>query len=472
MFVPLHVKSEFSPGYGTASVEELVRRVSAFGLPALALTDVENLYGQVRFHRAAHAYGVKPITGLELRADYRAGTLGHKAGRLILLARDRTGYESLCRIITRRRGKVRQSEDNPLDCLRADPRGLFFLTDDGAVIKTLLQAGVAVADVRFLLIRPGTGSAPRGVRAVADPDVVMADSADVDLHVLRVAIRRRQKVTEVGDAEPSERSLLTPEQLRAMYRDVPEAFAETLRVAKQCNLDLNDACPLLPSFELVAGETAQERLAATCRASLQAGQRAGRWQRPEYEARLRYELTVVAQLGFAGYFLIVAEIADQARQRDIAVAGRGSAAGSLMAHVLGITAVDPVERGLYFERFLNAKRKELPDIDLDVAAGRRDELIDWVFTRFGEERVAMVSAHQTFRRRGAFRQGLKALGTRPGEVERFCQRMPPDELEGEPLLPLPLHILPDRYRAAVPLIERLIGRFQHLYCPPRRCGDR
>ncbi len=164
MFVPLHVKSEFSPGYGTASVEELVRRASAFGLPALALTDVENLYGQVRFHRAAHAYGVKPVTGLELRAGYRAGTLGHKAGRLILLARDRMGYESLCRIITRRRGKLRQSEDDPLDCLEADPRGVFFLTDDGSVIKTLLRAGVAVADVRFLLIRPGTGPAPRARR--------------------------------------------------------------------------------------------------------------------------------------------------------------------------------------------------------------------------------------------------------------------------------------------------------------------
>ncbi len=114
------------------------------------------------------------------------------------------------------------------------------------------------------------------MRAVADPDVVMVDSADVDLHVLRVAIRRRQKVTEVGDVEPSERSLPTPEQLRAMYGDVPEALAETLRVAEQCNLNLSDACPLLPSFDLVTGETAQERLAAMCRASLQAGQRAGR----------------------------------------------------------------------------------------------------------------------------------------------------------------------------------------------------
>jgi DNA polymerase-3 subunit alpha len=127
MFVPLHVKSEFSPGYGTASVEELVRRVSAFGLPALALTDVENLYGQIRFHRAAHAGGVKPITGLELRADYRSGTLGHKASRLILLPRDRTGYESLCRIITRRRGNLRQSEVDPLDLPEGRSRSGVFL---------------------------------------------------------------------------------------------------------------------------------------------------------------------------------------------------------------------------------------------------------------------------------------------------------------------------------------------------------
>ncbi|MDQ3774672.1 MAG: DNA polymerase III subunit alpha [Pseudomonadota bacterium] len=443
-----------------------MHRAGMFGIPAMALTDVENLYGQVRFHRAARSYGIKPITGVELRAQYQAGTLGCKSGRLVLLARDRLGYESLCRIITRRRSAVRQRGYDPLDCLKAEPSGMFFLSDDASLIEALLQVGVAATDIRFLLVRPGNIShdiwvPPRGVRTVADPDIVMAGPADRDLHLLRMTICRRQEISELNDAEPC--SLAPPLELRALYRDVPEALTETLDVAEECNFDLGDAPPVLPSFELPAGETAEARLAAMCWTRLRAAQHTGRCRGPRYEERLRQELSVVERLGYAGYFLIMAEIADHARQLDIAVAGRGSAAGSLMAHLLALTAVDPIERGLYFERFLNPARKELPDIDLDVASDRRDALIDWVYTRFGEERVAMVSAHQTMRRRGAFRAGLKALGMRPAEVDRFCQRMPADELEEELL---PLHLLPGRYRAAVPLIGRLVGRFQHLSVHP------
>src|SRR5437868_14220314 len=125
MFAPLHTKSEHSAGYGTASVHELVRRAAEFGCPALALTDVENLYGQVKFHHAARHWGVKPITGVELRAGYGPGTLGRKERRLVLLARDRSGYESLCRIITRRRGTAEPQDEEPIRCLDSEPRGWF-----------------------------------------------------------------------------------------------------------------------------------------------------------------------------------------------------------------------------------------------------------------------------------------------------------------------------------------------------------
>src|SRR5439155_23507408 len=142
----------------------------------------------------------------------------------------------------------------------------------------------------------------------------------------------------------------------------------------------------------------------------QEGRGQGKWKDHAYEERLGRELAVLCNLGFAGYFLIVGEIANRARQQEIAIAGRGSAAGSLVAHVLGITPVDPIEHGLYFERFVHSQRRDLPDIDLDLPSDRRDELIDWVFRRFGPEKTAMVSAHQTFGQRAAFREGLKALG--------------------------------------------------------------
>ncbi len=466
MVVPLHVKSEFSAGYGTASVEELILRAAAAGFPALALTDVENLYGQVQLHRAARLHGIKPITGVELRSGYRAGTLGHKRGRLVLLARDRAGYESLCRIITRRRGDGLRGGDDPLRCLDADPRGVFFLSDDASVLEALLRAGVAPAAVRFLLVRPGGGAPPDGVRAVADPDVVMASRGDRDLHVLRMAIRRRQKTSEVTEAEPAERSLPSAAELRALFQDMPDALAESVRVAEACTLDLCDSRPLLPSLALPAGESAEDGLERLCRERLGQGQREGRWRGPAYDGRLRQELAVLRSVGFAAYVLIVREIAEHAREEGITVVGRGSAVGSLIAYLLGITTVDPIEHGLYFERFLHTHRTDLPDIDLDVPSHRRDALIDWVFRRFGEERVAMVSAHQAFRRRAAFREGLKALGMSPLDVNGFCRRMPAEELEGDPPLALPLHLLAEPYRAAVPVIERLIGTFQHISVHP------
>jgi DNA-directed DNA polymerase III PolC len=464
MLAPLHVKSDFSAGYGTASVEELVRRAAELGYPALALTDVENLYGQVRLHHAARAHGIKAITGVELRAAYGPGVLGAKAGRLVLLARDRAGYESLCRVITRRRCDLFPEGHDPLQCLDAEPCGVFFLSDDASVVERLLRAGVPSEDVRFLLVRPESAAPPRGVRTVADPDVVMADCSDRDLHVLRMAIRHRQRALEVTEAEPPERSLRSIAELRAIYHDAPEALAESLRVAEACTLDLTENRPVLPSIALAPGETADVRLAQICRERLHGRRQEGGGQGAEYEERLGHELAVIGRRGLAGFFLIAGEIAGHARSQGIAVMGRGSAVGSLVAHLLDISAVDPIRHGLYFERFLHAERKNFPDIDVDVPSHRREELLEWVFRRFGEERVAMVAAHQTFGRRAAFREGLKALGMAPVDVDQFSRRLPADELGGE--LPLPLHLLPRHYRAAVPLIERLIGMFQHLSVHP------
>jgi len=260
MLAPLHAKSEHSPGYGSASVEELLSRARAYGYSAVALTDVENLYGQVRFHCAARVYGIKPITGVELRSGYGPGTLGSKQGRLVLLARDRAGYESLCRIISRRRGQSPSPDDNPTGCLEAEPQGLFFMSDDPSVLSELLRAGVSAADVRFLLVRPGGPPAPAGIRVVADTDVVMADPSDWNLHLLQVAIRLRQKTSEVTEAESPERSLKDPLSLRRLFQDTPEALGESIRVAKACSFDLIAVRPQAPLFENIERQTPDDRL--------------------------------------------------------------------------------------------------------------------------------------------------------------------------------------------------------------------
>jgi DNA polymerase III subunit alpha len=466
VFVPLHTKSEHSAGYGTASVDELVRRVRDHGYRALALTDLENLYGQVKFHHAARHYGVKPITGVELRSGHGPGNLGRKEGRLVLLARDRAGYESLCRIITWRHSGGDPGDDDPIRCLDAQPRGLFFLSDDPLVLGRLLKAGVGGADLRFLLVRPGGGSPPTGVRVAADPDVVLADPADRNLHILLMAIRRGQRFVDVADGELPQRSLPSQDVFRRLYQDAPDALDESIRIAEACNFDLTALHPVLPLLDPAAGDNADQRLERICGERFAQGQRDGKWKGPLYHERLARELAILRQLGFAAYFLIVAAITDEARLRRIAVGGRGSAAGSLVAHVLGITAIDPIQHGLYFERFIHAQRKDLPDIDLDIPSERRQELIEWVFERFGQERVAMVSAHQTFGLRAAFREGLKAFGMRPAEIDRFCEQIPPDGLETDATPPLPLELLNGSCRAFLPLILRLVGKMQHISVHP------
>ena len=431
-------------------MSELVHAAAARGCEAIALTDVENLYGQVELHQAARAAGVRAITGVELRAGFGARSLGEKRRRLVLLARDRDGYESLCRIVTRRR--MGGATPGPIECLDDEPRGVFFMSDDADVLEELLARGVPAEDVRFLLVRPGAAArAPRGVRAVADVDAVLLDPGDRDLHRLLVAIRRRVPVRDVRDAEPAERALALASA--ALFADVPEALTETLAVAAACTLDLCEASRVVPALD---GD-ADEMLAAAARPAI-----IGRG--PIHEARLASELEVIRGLRLAPYFLVAREITDRIRAAKIPFAGRGSAASSLVCFALGITTVDPIEHGLVFERFVHPRRADPPDIDVDIASNRRDEIVEWVFRRFGRDRVAMVSTHQTFRRRGAWRQGLEAFGMRPEDVDRFCARVPEDADDAR--APLPIATLPYHLQPHAALIERLVGKLQHVSVHP------
>ena len=447
MFAPLHTKSHYSLGYGCTPVDALVDRVAGLGYPALGLTDLENLYGQVQFHHAARARGVVPITGVELRGGFGPGDPGPVQGRLILLARDRRGYESLCRIVTARRCTGFESSPDPLRCLDAFPSGLFYLSDDPEVLRRLLAEGVSSEEVRYLVADPDLPALP-GIRAVADADVAMLDPADRSLRLLLAAIRRRCTMADVPDDTPSGGPLLSPPDFEHRFASRPELLEESLALAGACTLDLTQAPPVLPTGDHPDQDSACQALGELCRARLPAGDRLR-------EERLERELGIFRTLGLAGYFLVAAEVAAHARAEGIPVAGRGVVAGSLVAFLLGLSEVDPVSHGLLFESCLQPEQTDLPDIELEVAADRRDELLDWIFRRFGEGRVAMVALQQTFGRRAAFRDGLKAFGMEPAGIDRFIQGFPSAELEGSG--PLPTRLLPERFRALVPLIDQLVG---------------
>ena len=481
MLIPLHVKSHYSFGCGTTSVSKLVERAAMLGLPAMGLTDVENLYGQVFFHKLAREKGLRAITGVELRAPSPA------AGRVLLLARDGTGYENLCRIITRRH---LAGENDPVESLRGRAGGLFILTDDPPTLeRILLDSGIDRASVRLLLVRPPRSataeqkvldaSARLSVPLVADPDVVYLDPEDHPFHRLQVAIRRSELISEVeslaeGPVERIGRHFPGPRECEALFAGQAAAVEETQRIADACRMDLRRTKPIFPRIPLPPGETAYSHLAKLAFRGLER-----RFSRitSRHMDRLARELQIIEQLGFCEYFIVVGDIVRFAMEQGIEVVGRGSGAGSLVAHVLGITNVDPIAYGLYFERFLHPGRSDLPDIDIDICWIRRDEVIEHVYRTYGDERVAMISSHVTFQPHLAFREAIKAFGVPMEDVNRYSRKIPyihPEVRSRTPLRDLILsspgaRIIPlgeEPIRTALPLAERLLDQPHHLSVHP------
>jgi DNA-directed DNA polymerase III PolC len=496
MLVPLHLKSHYSLGIGCASIERLVERAAMLGLPAMALTDVENLYGQVLFHRLAREKGIKPITGVELQSLHRpetssAGSAPKPDTRLVLLARNRTGYENLCQIITRRKLSD-GTQDDLIDSLRNWTEGLYLLTDDPLTAERLLSVPeVGRQFTRLLLIRPGRGvtaerkvieaSSKLGIPLVADPDIVFVDPEDRPLHCLQLAIGKNLLLSQVEEqslTDPYGRHFPGPRESEDLFADVALAIEETHHLAESCELDLGKSKPIFPKISLPPGETAYSHLAKLTFHGLERRleRRHRKWTSQHLE-RLARELAVIEKLGFCEYFLIVGDLVRFAHECDIGVVARGSGAGSLVAHALDITHVDPLEYGLYFERFLHEGRSDLPDIDVDLCWIRRDEVIRYVYETYGENRVAMISSHVTFQPHMAFRETLKAFGVPMEQVNRYSRRLPyvsPDARSKTPLhdlicsspLAKTIPLEEEPFRTAIPLAERILNQPHHLSIHP------
>jgi DNA-directed DNA polymerase III PolC len=442
------------------------------------------------------------LTGVELRPGFDGRReFGRRAGRLVLLAAGDEGYRSLCRIISRRRGASgsRGPEgmlgSDPLPLVLTFPAGLFALSDDPYVLERLLESGSFPREqLGLLLVRPAAppGEETRleaaqrlGVRVVADLDAVLLDPADYPLHLLQVAVRQGRRTSDAGLAavvEGKERWLRSPGEAAALFQDVPEAVAAAAAIAESCSFDLNAGRAELPEIDLPAGENPRDRLCKMCEDAAAARRAAGKAWDEAHARRLDEELSTFEKLGLSGFLLVVVEIVERCRALDIPMAARGSAVSSLVLHLLGASPVDPIAHGLLFERFLHPGKSDWPDVDLDLPWDRRDEVIEWVYRRFGRDRVAMVAAHHVFRRKSALREGLKAWGARPALVEALSRALPPEDLEVEEVDFLGLADVagkeesaaaaevaaasPAGLGAALPLIQRLIGRPHHLAAHP------
>ena len=427
-FVHLHAHSNYSLLTGASRFEDMLTMAQSSGMGALALTDVNGLYGAIPFYSKALEMGVKPIIGAEIE---------HNSHHAICLAQNQTGYSNLCRIITNRQ---LQENFDIVDGIAKCPDGLFVLSADEWVLRKL--ASTIPRGCLFVLIeifpansRVRCRTTQGAIRqlmdlardlkldVVAGNNVMFATPDRYDTHRVLAAIRENMLLDDLPEeklAHP-EAYLKTAEQMATLFRHMPDALANTLRIADACNLDLQFGKPRFPKCELPAGETAFSHL---WKLAFDGARERYTPLRPDVIERLKYELDIINRLGFAEYFLIVWDIVNFARKSGIPIVGRGSAADSLVSYVLGITSVDPIRFDLYFERFLNLFRTDCPDIDLDMCWRRRDEVLKYVYDRYGADRVAMIANHNSYQARSAFRDVARVYGLPLDEINTLSSMLP------------------------------------------------
>jgi error-prone DNA polymerase len=459
-FTHLHVHSNFSFLDGGSSVRALLDRAKEIGFDALALTDHNGLYGAVRFYDYAKQIGIKPIVGVELdveSGEHLSPHSSHSFGmtdkpHVVLLAKNLSGYSNLCRIITRaqlshEKGEAAASMEvierhkDDLFCLSGCVWGEVPALVAQGRLEAAKEAAERYVDIfgrdHFLIelqnhMLPGTGllnrqlselAAELGLRCVATNNVHYAAKEDFKVQDVLVCV---QTLTTLDEKHPlrkrnAEYYLKTPRAMANLFRRYPKAVITTDWVAAQCNLDLKLGTYRFPNFPVPEGETAYSYL---CKLCFEALDRLYKPITPQVTERLQHELKIINDLGFPEYFLAVWDIVRHARSKGIRCSGRGSAADSLVAYCLGITIVDPIEHNLLFERFLNPERKGMPDIDIDFDAARRDEVIEYVYNRYGEDKVAMVCTVNTLRAKSAIRDLGKAMSFPQEDIDKLASALP------------------------------------------------
>lgn len=439
-YTELHCHSNFSLLDGASHPEELAARAGELGMPALALTDHDGLYGAIRFFKAAKAANVKPIIGCELTLD--------GGYHVTLLAKDMKGYSNLCRLLTGahlshdkgrpcsdfdslaqfaggliclsgcRKGEVAGLVlDGKLDRARETARRYRHVFGDDFYIE--LQNNLRPGDERLCarLIELAQGL---GIACAATNNAHYARREGHRLQDVLVCIREGVTLERSGAVRRpnSEFYIKSVDEMSSLFSAYPDALRNTILIADKCNVDLDFSCYRFPDFAVPTGETTDSYLAKLCR--LKAVERYGGL--PERVGKqLDYELKLIAKMDLSGYFLIVWDIMDYAKRNGIPAQGRGSAANSLAAYVLGITRVDPIRHNLFFGRFINEEMSSIPDIDIDVSTNHRERLIQYVYGKYGRERAAMVCTYITFRPRNAIREVGKVLGLPEGVLDRMSK---------------------------------------------------
>ena len=467
-FVHLRSHTEYSVVDGMLRVDDLVAAAAADRQPALAITDLTNLFGAVKFYSAARAKGVQPLLGCDLWLEPEGGAASDRQpSRLLLLVQNRSGYLNLCALVSQAwtENVQRQQAWTSWEQLAAHAEGLIALSgaDLGAVGQALLAGDAARAEAmarRLAEIFPGRYylelwragqpgneaqvraavplAAKLGLPVVATHPIQFLTEDDFEAHEARVCIAEGETLANPKRIKRFTRQqhFQSAQQMAERFADVPSALANAVAIARRCHLSLTLGKPQLPDFPIpevdgermapeayfrhVSREGLEQRLAVLYPDAAERER-----QRPRYLERLEFEIATILKMGFPGYFLIVADFINWAKNNGCPVGpGRGSGAGSLVAYALKITDLDPLAYNLLFERFLNPERVSMPDFDIDFCQGNRDRVIDYVKAKYGRDAVSQIATFGTMAAKAALRDVGRVLGMGYGHVDSIAKLVP------------------------------------------------
>lgn len=485
-FVHLHLHTEYSLLDGAIRIEDLVKRAKELKMPALAITDHSNIFGSFDFFTLAKKNGVKPILGCEM---YVAPESMHKKGvvtngekkeenyfHLVLLVKNEKGYKNLCKLLTLanfegfyykpRIDKVVLKENSEgliglSACLKGEIAYWILNKNQDKAKEVALFYKEIFGDHNFYLEIQENGlpeqkivneglielSKSCGIPLVATNDCHYLNKEDYSFHDVLLCIQTKKTVHDTDRLKMSanEFYLKTPEEMKERFSYIPEAIENTLKIAELCYFDFvtdgfhfpdlgipKDEVELTFVKEVMEGfEKSVDKLVKESN---------GRFTRKDYEERLNFEISIIKKMGFQGYFLIVSDFIKFARNNDIPVGpGRGSAAGSLVAYCLGITKLDPMKYDLLFERFLNVDRATMPDVDVDFCQDRREEVINYIISKYGKDKVAQIITFGSMKARAVIKDVARALDIPYAEADRITKLIPnnttiKEALEIEPQL--------------------------------------
>ncbi len=426
-FVPLRCRSNYSFLHGVSRIEELLERAARSGIGALGLADLGGLYGAVQFYQSAKEHSIKPLIGMEITTE---------AGTILFFAVNFDGYGSLCRLSTIEKLEERTVSIQDISEYFKNLMAIAFDTERLEVLNDIFGDNLYFGLVnhgditsRIRIQKQMRILRKSNMRIVAANPIAFMEKDDYRIHRVLRAIGEIVPVEQLDGETPGQPAATesplawfreTSEHMR-LFAEFPEAIGATMEIAERCELKLPVGKLNFPRYE---DETDKSNARILYEKAWQGLHDRYKKINGEAIARLEYELNVIERAGFVDYFLIVGEIIDFCRRQGIPCVGRGSAASSIVSFCLGITEVCPIEQDLYFQRFLNEASTSPPDIDIDLCWKRRDDVLEFVYEKYGRKRVAMICTTSTFGLRGAIRETAKAFGFCGDEISDFTKRLP------------------------------------------------